>query len=575
MNARNTNSSTIRLVLREMVFPFWTQSEKKLRAWLFLLLTFALIGGNVYCLVLLNTWNQAFYDSLQNLNRTEFYKQLWIFFVIAAAYILVAIYKFYIVQRLMVDWREWLTQRNLQQWLSHKSYYFWQLSQNANDNPDQRLSEDIRELTDLVLSSGEKIFRESITFVSFVGILWTLSGTYVFENLFGYRVEFTHYLVWTCLLYAIIGTWIMHKIGRPLAGLNFEQQKYEADFRYSLVRLRENSESVALSNGEPIEKANLTSRFAKVIQNYKEIIQKQKQLLLTNSTYTQIAYIFPFVVASPKLFVKEISLGQLFQISSAFGQVQGSVSVFITLYTDLARLKSVVDRLGGFFEYLQNAKNTQIQAMQNIKFEKRPDFEISHLTLKTPDEKLLLKNLNHHIPLGSRLLIKAPSGYGKSTLIRTLQSLWPYHEGNIAIPENIHVQAIPQKPYLIVDTLKASLTYPLPADSFADEAVSKLLDACKLSHLKLSLHVEDNWDQKLSPGEQQRVSFIRVLLQKPDVVFLDEATSALDEENQRHLYQLLLEKHPQMTIISVTHRESLKDFHTDILDLTRNSGAIP
>ncbi|WP_413288964.1 ABC transporter ATP-binding protein/permease [Bdellovibrio sp. HCB337] len=571
MNAHNTKSSTIRLVLREMVFPFWTKSEKKARAWFYLLLTFALIGASVYCLVLLNKWNQAFYDALQNLNRAEFFKQLWIFFAVAFSYVLVGVYKFFIIQRLMLDWREWLTEKNLQQWLSHKSYYFWQLSENANDNPDQRLSEDIRELTNLVLSSGEKIFREGITFVSFIGILWAISGSFTFENIFGYKVEFTHYLVWTCLVYAIVGTWIMHKVGRPLANLNFEQQKFEADFRYSLVRLRENSESVALSHGEPIEKKNLSSRFSKVIQNFKEIIEKQKQLLFVNNTYSQLAYIFPFVVASPKLFLKEISLGQLFQISSAFGQVQGSVSVFITLYSDLARLKSVVDRLGGFFEYMQNAKGTQAQATKNITFTKNAEIEISQLTLKTPDEKLLLKNLSQQIPLGTRLLIKAPSGYGKSTLIRTLQSMWPYHEGQISIPENMRMLTIPQKPYLLVDTLKASLTYPLPAESFSDEQVSKLLDTCKLSHLKLSLHVEDNWDQKLSPGEQQRVSFIRVLLQKPDVVFLDEATSAVDEETQHHLYKLLIENHPQMTIVSVAHHESLKEFHSQVLDLTKSS----
>jgi putative ATP-binding cassette transporter len=571
MKSENSKTSTIRLVLREMVFPFWTKSERKARAWFYLALTFALIGASVYCLVLLNKWNQAFYDSLQNLNQTEFFKQLWIFLGIAAVYIAVAIYKFYIVQRLMLDWREWLTEKNLSQWLSHKSYYFWQLTQNASDNPDQRLSEDIRELTDLVLSSGEKIFREGITFVSFVGILWAISGDYTFNDLFGYKVVFTHYMVWACLVYAVFGTWIMHKIGRPLANMNYLQQKFEADFRYFLIRLRENSESIALSQGEHVEKKNLSGRFSHVIRNYKNIIDKQKQLLLTNSTYSQIAYIFPFVVAAPRLFAKEITLGQLFQIGSAFGQVQGAVSVFIELYTSLARLKSVVDRLGGFFEYLQKAQDTQLQAIRNTTLENRDDFTLSNLTLKTPDEKVLLKNFNQMIPLGSRTLIRAPSGYGKSTLIRTLQSMWPYHEGKISAPKNISMLSIPQKPYLLVDTLKASLTYPLPAETFADDMISRLLDTCKLSHLKLSLHIEDNWDQKLSPGEQQRVSFIRVLLHKPDVVFLDEATSALDEETQSHLYKLLIENHPKMTIISVAHRESLREFHTEVLDLTSHS----
>lgn len=575
MKSQNNNSSTPlpanpwTWVFKEMVVPFWTQSEKKTKAWISLVLTFALIGANVYCLVLLNKWNQAFYDALQNLNRAEFFKQLGVFFLVAGAYVLATIYKFYIVQRLMIDWREWLTEKSLQQWLSHKSYYFWKLTQNNNDNPDQRLSEDIQELTDLVLKSGEKIFRELITFISFVGILWVISGSYVFENVLGYRVEFTHYLVWTCLLYAVVGTWLMHKIGRPLAPLHFQQQKYEADFRYSLVRLRDHSESVALSDGETVERNNLSQRLSKVVHNYKNIIQKQKQLLLTNNAYGQIAYIFPFVVASPKLFLKEISLGQLFQISSAFGQVQGSVSVFVTLYPDLARLKSVVDRLGGFLEYLQTAKNTQRRALHNTVFEPRADIELLQLSLKTPEEKRLLEELSITIPLGRRILIKAPTGSGKSTLVRALQSLWPYHEGKMIFPENVRLLTLPQKSYLPMGSLKACVTYPLPEESVSDVEVLALLESSQLSHLKPFLHGEGQWDQKLSPGEQQKISFLRVLLHKPDIALLDEATSALDDETQRALYSWLLERHPTMTLISIAHRDALKPFHHEVLDLTQ------
>lgn len=568
MTAQNNTPSAIRLVLREMVVPFWTSSEKRGRAWFFLFLTFAFIGTNVYCLVLLNRWNQAFYDALQNLDRAEFFKQLGIFFGVAFLYVIATVYKFFVLQLLMLDWRSWLTEKNLDSWLSHKSYYFWQLSQNTADNPDQRLSEDLRELSELVLNTGEKLFRELITFLSFIGILWALSGSFTLPHVGGYRLEFPHYLVWSCLLYAVIGTWITHKIGRPLAGLNFLQQRLEADFRYSLVRLRENSESVAATRGEGIENKNLKGRLARLIHNYRDIISKQKQILLTSNTYGQIAYIFPFLVAAPRLFAKEISLGQLFQISSAFGQVQGSVSVFVNLYPELARLKSVADRLGGLLQYLEEARHTEALARKNILFEKRGDICLKEISLATPEQKILVQHLNLVLPLGSRLLIRAPSGSGKSTLLRTLQGMWPFHGGQILVPENLRTLFLPQLPYLLTGTLKSSLTYPLPADAFPDELVQKYLEVCQLPALKLSLHIEDNWEQKLSPGEQQRIAFIRVLLHKPDLVFLDEAFSALDDATQTALYRFLIDTNPQMTLISVDHRESLRPLHSVYLDLS-------
>jgi vitamin B12/bleomycin/antimicrobial peptide transport system ATP-binding/permease protein len=568
MNSQNSKTSSIRMVLKELVLPYWTRSEDRWRARGLSALTLVLILAMVYALVLLNRWNQEFYDALQNLNKDEFIHQLWRFFFIALFYSVIMAYKFYVLQSLAIGWRQWITDKGLHRWLSEKNYYYWQLNKTPHDNPDQRLSDDIHEITDLSLEISEKVLRELITFVSFIGILWGLSSSLKFTAL-GYDIEFHHYLVWICLMYAAIGTWVIHKIGHPLSKLNFMQQKLEADFRYFLVRLRENSESIALLSGEKVEQQKLSTKFFQVVGNFKELISRQKKLILTTNIYGQLAYIFPFVVASPKVFTKEITLGRLFQISSAFGQVQGSVSVFVDMYAKIARLHSVVLRLGGFLSMLEENKELRHTNLSHrLHATEGTSLETEALRVLTPDQQTLLAGVNLRLTPGKRLLITAPSGKGKTTLLRTLNGIWPFIDGQIRLPRHSHRLVLTQKAYLPIGTLRAALAYPLTSEFFTDQDMVAALASTKLHALIKHLDEEDNWSQRLSSGEQQRLALARAFLQKPEVLFLDEATSALEKDTEAEIYQALVKAFPQMILVSFSHESStLAAFHQETLAL--------
>jgi len=565
MNSQNTKTLALRTVVRELVLPYWTKSEDRWKARSLLALTFALILGMVYSLVLLNRWNQEFYDALQNLNKDAFVTQLWRFFFIALGYAIIMAYKFYVLQSLAVRWRKWITEKSLHRWLSDKNYYYWQITKNQHDNPDQRLSEDIHELTDLTLEISEKILREVITFVSFIGILWGLSGSLKFTAL-GYNFEFHRYLVWICLLYSAIGTWITHKIGNPLSHLNFMQQKLEADFRYFLVRIRENSENIALLGGESVEKQKLSNKFFQVVGNFKELIKRQKTLILTTNVYSQFAYIFPFVVASPKVFTKEITLGQLFQISSAFGQVQGSVSVFVEMYAKIARLHSVALRLGGFLMSLEENNEVRRKTVADkVHASNDISYELKNLSILTPQQKVLVQNLNLKLTPGKRVLFTAPSGKGKTTLVRSLSGIWPFIDGQIHLPRHSHRLVLTQKAYLPVGSLKSALAYPMEAEAFQEAGFVSALAITKLNHLTPFLNEDDNWSLRLSSGEQQRLALARAFLQKPEVLFLDEATSALEKEIEGEIYQALMTSFPKMILVSFSHEAgSLGRFHQEV-----------
>jgi putative ATP-binding cassette transporter len=563
MSSSQKKSSIHGTVLRELVIPYWTRSEDKKAAWGLLVLALALAGAMVYSLVLLNQWNQGFFDALQKLDQAAFVRELWRFFFIALGYALIVAYKFYVLQSLAVRWRQWITKQNLEKWLAHKNYYFWQVTPNVTDNPDQRLSEDIHELTELSTEIGEKVIRELITFVSFIGILWGLSGSLRFSFL-GYHVEVYRYLVWACLLYAVIGTWIAHKVGFPLSRLNFMQQKLEADFRYLLVRLRDNGEGVALSRGEKFENKKLSEKFRQVVDNFKALIRRQKTLLLTKNAYSQFAYIFPFVMASPQVFTKEISLGQLFQISSAFGQLQGSVSVFVEMYDKIMRLNSVIVRLGGFLLSLQEME----ERPKTLVTSSSTDLQVRDLCIQTPYGQSLFTKLDFTLKKGERLLVTAPSGHGKSTLLRSLNQLWPYASGNLGLPAEKNIFVLPQKPYLPVGLFKEVLSYPDNAEKFNEETLRKALDLTKLSHLKKLMNEEDNWSLRLSVGEQQRLCFARLFVHQPAMAFLDESTSAIESDVEAELYRTLLERLPQITLITLSHDSAnLASFHHKVLNL--------
>ena len=370
------------------------------------------------------------------------------------------------------------------------------------------------------------------------------------------------YMVWVALLYAIAGTWATHLIGQPLIGMNFARQRAEADFRFSLVRLRENSEGVALYAGEAGEMANFKGRFAEVVDKWWAIMQKQKQLTWFTSFYGQLAIIFPFVVAAPRYFSGGAPLGSIFQTASAFGQVQSALSWFISAYSSFAAWKATVDRLTGFKQALGRAR-AESDALDGERVEgAEAGLTVEHLALSLPQGTPLLSDTSLRLTPGENVLITGPSGSGKSTLFRALAGIWPYWKGRIVLPKGARLLFLPQKPYLPIGTLKNAIAYPMQSDALSDAEAGEALASTGLAHFAADLAREENWAQVLSGGEQQRVAFARALINKPEWLFLDEASAALPEQAQADLYALLRERLPQTTLVSIGHRDSLAQFHT-------------
>lgn len=543
--------------------PYW-KSEKKFEALSLLIASLALALGMVYFQYLLTQWNQEFYDSIQKADQTAFFKAIKKFGLIAVGFILVAMYNFYLGQVLRMNWRKWLTEIYLKKWLGNQTYYFWQISGGKSDNPDQRIAEDIRDFVDHTVNLFLMLFRNIISLVTFSIMLWSLSGPLQIA-LGSKTINIPGYMLWTCLVYAFVGSLLTQWIGRKLVPLNYEQQKFEAEFRYGLVRLRENAESVAMIKGDAAEEKALGAKFLHVLTNFKALIDKQKQLTFSTTFYDLLASIFPILVAAPRYFAKEITMGQIFQIAGAFSRVKDSLSFFIDAYTSIAHWQAVVHRLYGFTESIELAN--ELRAKINSKVSNGNNIEISGLSPRLPDNKILFSDFNFTAASGEAHLIKGKSGKGKSTLLRIITKIWPYFEGQINVPQGATILALPQKPYLPIGSLAESMSYPADPSKFSDEEYCKSLDLCRLEHLKDKLHVALNWSQVLSPGEQQRLSFARAFLARPDILFLDEATSALDEDTQAYLYGELRKQLPKSIILSIAHRNGVSEFHDQTIEI--------
>jgi putative ATP-binding cassette transporter len=438
--------------------------------------------------------------------------------------------------------------------MKDQAHYRLTLLDRGTDNPDQRIAEDLRMFVEYTLSLSLGLLSAVVTLVTFVAILWTLSGAL---EIAGFSIP--GYMVWAALVYAVFGTLLTHLIGRPLIGLDFNQQRFEADFRFSLVRLRENTEAVALYRGEGEELARFRDRFAAVIGNWWALMRKQKQLGWFTSFYAQLAIIFPYVVVAPRYFSGAMQMGGIFQTASAFGQVQGALSWFIGAYTQFATWKATVDRLIGFSESLKRVRELKIEGERVEAAGEAVTLE--DLQLKLPQGKPLLAGATVELKPHEDVLITGPSGAGKSTLFRALAGIWPYWKGRVRLPKGARLLFLPQKPYLPIGTLKHAAAYPEDPAKFSGEQARSALDAVGLGHLAAELERADNWAQVLSGGEQQRLAFARALLTKPDWLFLDEATASLPEEAQDALYRLLKERLPKTTLVSIGHRASLGAHH--------------
>lgn len=546
---------------------YW-QSEEKKKAFFLLGCIIALTLGVVYMLVLLNQWNNSFYSALQNYDAKKIFDELIHFSWLAAIYILLAVYSYYLQQTLILNWRRWLTTRFIDIWLQNKTYYNLQMFGKDTDNPDQRISEDVRQFVEMTLSFGIGILKAFCTFASFVVILYNLSGSLNFTFM-GKTWTINGYMLWASLLYSVIGTYITHIVGRKLVKINFIQQKYEADFRFSMIRLRESAESVAFYRGEAQEGSVFKQRFKMLLDNFWKLVNKQKQLVFLNSGYSQIAIIFPFVVAMNRYLTKEVTLGGLMQVASAFGRVQDSLSYFVDMYSSIAQWQAVVMRLTCFGHHMHDVYQ-QAERFHVERFAAADVVEVNNMQINLPDGKPLLENISFTLHPGHNVLIKGVSGSGKSTLLRAISGIWPFVDGKIFLPERDKLMFIPQRSYLPLGTLRAALNYPgnKPID---DTELIYLMDLCQIGYLKDKLDLEADWSHVLSVGEQQRLAFVRAHIQQPQWLFLDEATSALDEDTEANMYSLLQERLQQTTVVSVGHRSTLNKYHELVLRLNKST----
>jgi putative ATP-binding cassette transporter len=559
--------------------PYY-RSEEKWSAWGLLLSIIALRLLLVGMTVILSFWNREFFNSLQEKDFAAFWELLFVyrytpsglmpgFCEIAAVYILVAVYFTYLSQWLQIRWRRWLTVRFLDEWLADRAYYRISLTTDraaiGTDNPDQRIAEDIRDFVDNTLTLGISMLANVVTLASFLGILWSLSGN---MTLFG--ISIPGYMVWVALIYAIVGTWLTHLVGRPLASLRFRQQRVEADFRYSLVRLRENIEGIALYSGEAEEKGTLGHRFNSVIGNWWAIMQRTKMLNALTAGYDQVAVVFPFIVAAPRFFSGQIPLGGLTQTAGAFGRVQDALSWFISRYGDLAQWHAIVERLTTFHRAVVAAR-AAFGTGWNLTDAPAAAVRMHDASLELPNGMKLLNEADLVLKRGESVVITGRSGSGKSTLFRALAGIWPFGHGEVQRPLESCL-FLPQRPYIPLGSLRHVVTYPYAPNHSSREDIARALEDAGLHHLVPHMDQDEHWAQRLSGGEQQRVALARALLAKPDWLFLDEATANLDPEAEADLYRTLKARLPNTTLVSIAHRPSVAAFHDRRIVLRRAEG---
>jgi putative ATP-binding cassette transporter len=552
--------------LWRLVRPFFA-SEERGRAWLLLGVVVVLALAMVFMEVQFNAWNGRFYNALETKDTKQFLPLMGQFGGLAAVYIAMAIYRVYLQQALQIRWRRWLTDRYLTRWLADRTYYRLQWESQASDNPDQRIAEDVNLFIERTLSLGLGLLSATVTLLSFLGILWALSGGLEFTwN--GETWEVYGYMVWVALVYAIAGTALTHWIGKPLIGLAFHQQRTEADFRFQLARFREHTEAVALYRGEAGELAGFRARFTALRDNWWAIMKRTKLLNTFTIGYNQVSIIFPFLAAGPRYFAGQITLGTLMQTANAFGQVQGSLSWFINAYQTFADWKATVDRLVTF-EHAIAATQTRAAAEPGIVPEPASTaaVEMRDVTLALPDGRLLQRGLSTTIARGERVLVRGASGSGKSTFFRLLAGLWPYARGRLALPAAFDALFLPQRPYFPIGALRAAVAYPATAERFGDDAIREALVAVGMGERADQLGVIGHWSQQLSGGEQQRVAIARALLHRPQWLFLDEGTSNLDPASEAAMFEVLRARLPDTTLVSISHTPELERFHTRVFEL--------
>jgi len=552
--------------------PYWTSSDAPKGA--------ALIGsaialelGTVYASVVLSQWQRQIFDELQSKAMASFFRTVGIFFAIALGFVLVSTYRIYVRAVLQIRWRRWLTDHLLERWMDTQAYCEIELNRKSTDNPDQRIAEDVNNYVASALGLSLSLLSSLVTLVSFSGILWALSGAWdlKFGNL---EFHIPGLMMWVALVYAAAATWLTHRVGHRLVPINFDQQHFEADFRFHLVRFRENVEEVAVSRGEAREREGALGRFHRVVDNFGRLIRAQRNLTLVTTGLGQTNGMVPILVAAPGFFLGRLTLGDVMQVNIAYGQVSGALVWFVNAYQEIAQWRASIERLYLFAAEIDGT--CQDLRSSHVRVEESPDaeLELRDLHLELPDGRVIVDGVNAHVAPGERVVVVGPSGSGKSSLIKAIAGIWPFGHGRIEMPARGKKLFLPQRPYLPIGTLRAAVSYPSEEGAFPDERVREALVALGLGHLSGRLDEEGHWNQMLSGGEQQRIALARVLLHEPDWIFLDEATSGLDEKMEERAYDLLAERLPKAAVVSVAHRQSLIEHHQHRWTLVPRDGAM-
>ena len=565
----NNIRSTLATVWR-IAAPYF-RSEDKFAGRLLLATVISIELALVAIDVLLNQWYNRFYNALQEKNWDGFVWELGVFTLLATCSVALSIYQLYLNQWLQIRWRRWMTSLYLGQWLHNANHYRMQLRGDAADNPDQRITDDIKLFVEQTLNISVGLLSSIVSLASFVVILWGLSAAAPL-HIFGHEFAIPGYLVWGALIYAILGTALTQWIGSPLVNLDFQQQRFEADFRFNLVRVRENSEQIALLQGERAERQRLSERFGHVVENWYAIMRRTKRLTAFTSSYSQAAVIFPFILVAPAYFADKIQLGGMMQTASAFDSVRKALSFFVTAYRTLAEWRAVVARLDGFETAIKSAaaQATSAGSIDIVSSTGSDNIDLEQLLVRLPNGTPLVSADGFSLRSNERTLITGPSGAGKSTLFRAIAGVWPFGTGAIAIPPKATLMMLPQRPYFPVGSLQAAIVYPAEATAYSTELVGNALTSVGLSQLVSRLEEEAHWNRMLSLGEQQRLGLARALLHAPQYLFLDEATASLDEASEAALYRLLAEKLPATTVVSIGHRSTLEAFHQRNVVLARD-----
>jgi putative ATP-binding cassette transporter len=565
----NNIRSTLAIVWR-IASPYF-RSEDKLAGRVLLAALIVVELALVAIDVLVNQWYNRFYNALQEKNWDSFVWELGVFTVLATISVVLSIYDVYLNQWLQIRWRRWMTSHYLGEWLHGANHYRMQLKGDVADNPDQRITDDVKMFVDQTLGITVGLLSSIVSLASFVIILWGLSAAAPL-HIFGSEFAIPGYLVWGALIYAIFGTALTHWIGSPLVSLDFQQQRFEADFRFNLVRVRENSEQIALLQGEVAERGRLSRRFGRVVDNWYAIMSRTKRLTAFTSSYTQAAVIFPFILVTPAYFADKIQLGGLMQTASAFGSVQKALSFFVSIYRSLAEWRAVIARLDGFEMAISSAATqaTSTDSIAVVASTGSDTIDLEKLLVKLPNGAPLVAADGFSIRSHERTLVTGPSGAGKSTLFRAIAGVWPFGSGSIAVPAKASLMMLPQRPYFPVGSLKAAIVYPAEVDVFSSDQVREALISVGLPELAPQLEQEAHWNRMLSLGEQQRLGLVRALLHAPQYLFLDEATASLDEASEAQLYGLLKQKLPATTVVSIGHRSTLEAFHQRHIALARD-----